>query len=292
MEKGFRSIDEQIEILKTRGLIIEDENVARDFLLNNNYYKVSGYTLTLREHNIFHENVSMDNVVQIYNFDLQFRAIILKYIGIIETKFKSIYTHEFCKLYGVTAYLEASNFISETKHSNIMNKAMQQKVRRLPHEEYLKYFEDEISKELPLWAFIDLLTISDISILYSCSKDKFKEIIANEFNYNVKTGSIILSKHMYSMTIIRNLCAHGSRIFNRTFSQKPSLNKNEKQKLIRDDNGELDNAHFYGFILIMKRLLSHNDFYKMIDELVELKGEYPLVDMQYYGIRKDWIEII
>lgn len=52
-DKDFKTIDEQIEILRSRGLTIEDEAEAKDFLLRNNYYRVSGYSLTLRKNDVF-----------------------------------------------------------------------------------------------------------------------------------------------------------------------------------------------------------------------------------------------
>lgn len=68
-EKEFKTIDEQIEILKGRGLSIEDEIVARDFLLRNNYYRISGYSLTLRSNDVFHPGTSFRNIQDIYEFD-------------------------------------------------------------------------------------------------------------------------------------------------------------------------------------------------------------------------------
>ena len=91
------------------------------------------------------------------------------------------------------------------------------------------------------------------------------------------------------MTIIRNLCAHGRRIYNRIFHQKPSLNKEEKKLLIQKDNKIIDNK-FYGFIIIMKKLLSEFDFQSMKHSIIELTEKYPFVKMSYYGFREDWIE--
>ncbi len=42
-DKSFKSLEEQIEILKSRGLTVEDDKEAETFLLYNNYYRVSGY---------------------------------------------------------------------------------------------------------------------------------------------------------------------------------------------------------------------------------------------------------
>lgn len=40
--KEFKTVDEQLEILRSRGLAIDDTEKAKDFLLLNNYYRVSG----------------------------------------------------------------------------------------------------------------------------------------------------------------------------------------------------------------------------------------------------------
>lgn len=94
------------------------------------------------------------------------------------------------------------------------------------------------------------------------------------------------------MTIIRNLCAHGSRLYNRLFEQKPSLNKKELSLLIKKTDNTVDNAHLYGFILIMKRLLNENDFISMKEEIVGITDKYPFVRMSYYGFRNDWKNIL
>ena len=43
MNKIFKNLDEQIEILKSRNLIIEDEVTAKNVLLRENYFFLNGY---------------------------------------------------------------------------------------------------------------------------------------------------------------------------------------------------------------------------------------------------------
>lgn len=83
-----------------------------------------------------------------------------------------------------------------------------------------------------------------------------------------------------------------TRIYNRLFEQKPSLNKKEKALLIKNSKGELDNAHFYGFLLIMRRMLSPNEFRKLKDSIIMLTKKYPFVRMDYYGFRGDWQQML
>lgn len=287
-DKNFKTIDEQIEILRSRGLTIEDEKDAKVFLLQNNYYRISGYSLTLRKNDVFVNSATFQNIKDIYHFDQEFRHIILRHIETIEVQIKSIYCYEFTKLHGPLGYLNPSYFSNQTKHKEIINKANQLKKQRLPHEAYLKHYINDLHQQIPLWAFVDLLTISDISFLYAISEQSLKETIAHHFMLTMNRGPKILGQYLHSMTIIRNLCAHGSRIYNRLFEQKPSLNKKEQKLLIHREDGTIDNAHFFGFFLIMKRLLPNNDFIEMKNSIMKLSQKYPFVRLDYYGFPKNW----
>lgn len=101
--KEFKTIEEQIGILKRRGLDIPDEKRASEFLLRNNYYRISGYSLTLRSHDVFNQGATFQNIVDIYDFDHALRHILLRYIEVIEVAVKSLYSYEFTKCYGCTA---------------------------------------------------------------------------------------------------------------------------------------------------------------------------------------------
>ena len=290
-QKDFKALDEQIAILKARGLNIPDEVAAKHFLYKNNYYRVSGYSLTLRTHDVFAKSATFQNIIDIYNFDHELRHILLKYMEIIEVAVKSIYSHEFTKVHGATGYLNANYFTDPARHADILSNAEKQKIRRLPHEAYLKHFVEELKQDVPLWAYVDLLTISDISFLYAISEPDIKTAVANALGV-MKQGEYLIGRFMHSMTIIRNLCAHGSRLYNRLFEQKPNLNKKELALLRKDANGTVDNAHLFGFILIMRRLLSAEDFRELKQEIIALTSKIPFVEMKYYGFPDNWQNLI
>ncbi len=290
-EKEFKTIDQQIDLLISRGLSVPDRKAAADFLLRNNYYRISGYSLTLRSHDVFHSKASFQNIMDIYNFDYELRHILLRYIEKIEVLMKSVYSYEFTKLHGGTGYLDSSLFTDKNKYNEIIGKAEKQKIARLPHEAYLKHFVEDLKQDIPLWAYVDLLTISDISILYSISERKIQcSVSANiglQENHPDLTG-----KFMHSMTIIRNLCAHGSRLYNRLFEQKPNLNKKEKALLRVQEDGTVDNAHLFGFILIMRRLLKQEEFSEMKRSIEGRTDCYSFVDMKYYGFCDYWKKVL
>ena len=262
--KEFKTIEEQMDLLVSRGLSIPDRKKAAEFLYENNYYRVSGYSLTLRKHDRFYPSVSVQNIIDIYEFDYHFRHILLKYMDNIEVRVKSIYAYEFTKRYPPTGYLDAALFSDQHKHSAILSKAEQLKQRRRPHE---------------------------VSMLYAISPGDVKTAVAQAAGLTA-SGEKLMEHFMHRMTIIRNLCAHSSRLYNRLFEQKTRLSKKERGQLRRKPDGSEDNEHLYGFLLIMKRLLKPNDFSKMKREIIQLGKTYPFVHMKYYGFPDDWMETL
>ena len=291
-DKNFTTIEQQIAILKSRGLSIPDEEKAKDFLIRNNYYRISGYSLTLRSHDVFFPSTNFQNIIDIYEFDHEMRHIFLNYINKIEVTVKSIYSYEFTKIHGPIGYRTSAYFSSLKEYSRIINKAEDQKERRHSHEAYLKHFIDDLNQEVPLWAYVELLTISDISCLYSISEPNIKTSVANAMGLTLKNGPELLGKFMHSMTIIRNLCAHGSRLYNRLFEQKPSLNKREFSLLRELPDGTKYNSHLFGFVLIAKRLLTFDEFDSMKNEIIDLKKKYPFVDLKHYGFCDNWEKLL
>lgn len=116
MPKEFKSIEEQIELLSSRGLKISNKDLFSIFLFENNYYRISGYTLTLRKNDIFYRDSTSQNIIDIYEFDSSFRNLLLKYLEKIEVKIKSVYAYCFAMKYGPTNYLNEGLFSNKSVH--------------------------------------------------------------------------------------------------------------------------------------------------------------------------------
>lgn len=290
--KEFKTIQEQIELLRSRNLTIDDEAIAADFLLKNNYYRVSGYSLTLRRQDIFYPSATFQNIMDIYNFDHEFRMLLWNVIQIIEITVKSVYTYYFTKDNDPLDYLDPAKFTDSEAHKVIIDKVMQQKEQRKSHEAFIQHHMDDLKEELTLWAAVDLFTISDISKLYSISSEEVKKTVAQAIGFDFKTAPKVLKTYLHCITILRNLCAHESRIYNRLFITKPSLNKKE-QTLLRDNpDGTKDNAHVFGYILNIKRMIDEDTFAQFKNSLIKLTEKYPFVEMRYYGFCDDWQEVL
>lgn len=95
--KEFKTIDEQIEILKDRGLIFNDTKMVRRYLLTNNYYniiKCQGKYFQVRA-DTFIKGTKFDEVRNLYFFDKQLKHTFFNSILNVEHHLKSIFAHQF-----------------------------------------------------------------------------------------------------------------------------------------------------------------------------------------------------
>ena len=95
--KIFKSIDEQIEILKSKGLVINDLDKTKDILFRENYFFISGYRHMFMRGNKekgFIEGTTFEELYAVFVFDRKIRNIMFKYILVIENNIKSIISYQ------------------------------------------------------------------------------------------------------------------------------------------------------------------------------------------------------
>ena len=91
-DKRALSIDEQINLLSNRGLLIEDLDFARETLSNVSYFRLSGYWWSMqsdKENHIFKPNSKFSDVVLLYNFDTELRNLLFEVIEKIEISLRT-----------------------------------------------------------------------------------------------------------------------------------------------------------------------------------------------------------
>ena len=80
MEKDFKTIEEQIEVLKARGIIINDENAKEILTENNYYYLINGYKDLFvdnsNETEKYKENVSLEEIYALYKFPKKYEKLL------------------------------------------------------------------------------------------------------------------------------------------------------------------------------------------------------------------------
>jgi abortive infection bacteriophage resistance protein len=103
IEKNFKNLEEQVEIFKHKGMIINDESYAKRILLRENYFFLNGYRhlfLKSLEDRSFKEGTTFEELYSLFLFDRSFRNVIFKYLLLIENNLKSILSYQLSKKYG------------------------------------------------------------------------------------------------------------------------------------------------------------------------------------------------
>ena len=91
------SIDDQVSLLKRRGLQITDEAKVRSCLVHIGYYRLSAYELPFQRgdhtdgHHQFLPNTNFDHILDLYTFDRKLRLLVMDAMERIEIAIKNYY---------------------------------------------------------------------------------------------------------------------------------------------------------------------------------------------------------
>lgn len=273
MNKTFKTLDEQIDILKNKGLVIDDIEATKEILLRENYFFISGYRHLFFKSNESKKLITNTNFREIYglfNFDRQLRNIIFKNILIIENNIKSVISYNLSKSYGIMEknYLNPKNFTREpekTRQVNDLIKKMKRQIRvnGVQHEATSHYISNY--GYIPPWIVVKVLSFGIVSELYGILKSDDQKDIASVFGVNYQE----LMSYLTILANYRNLCAHEDIVYEHR-AQKPIYNTKYHQLL---NIPMMDGEYIYGkedlfaVIIILKQLLRKDDFTLLLNEI-------------------------
>ena len=166
VEKNFKTINEQVEILKNKGLIIEDENVVKDTLLRENYFFLMGYRhafLISQKERKFIPGTTFNEIYSLFTFDRNFRNIIFKNVLVIENQLKSVISYQLSKKYGYREkdYLNPKNFTQDHDKArrvrDLIDKMKRQiRINATTHNATIHYINNY--GYIPLWVLVKVLS--------------------------------------------------------------------------------------------------------------------------------------
>ena len=285
MEKIFKSIDEQIEILKNKGLKFKDEEKAKEILLRENYYYLTqdyeDVFLNLKKSKNGQEEYNKDTYFEelfaIYNLDRELRNLIFDYINLVETHVKSYVSYVFSKKYGCKNYLIRENFINGMKYDKQISKLFENIEKNkeisfsIPNNDERKYFEK--NKVLPLWVFVKIFTFGNITNFYSLMKQEDKEEVAKL----LKNNPYSIAQYLRMLNIVRNICAHGGILFNIRMVRhiyESDCDYHEILNIPKINNRYIMGTNdLFGILIILKKLIDRKSFSKMFIKIENLLSD-------------------
>ena len=272
-KKIFKTLDEQIEILQNKGLIINDIDNAKQILFRENYFFVSGYRhLFMRssKENIFIKGTTFDELYATFVFDRRIRNIMFKYILIIENNMKSIISYQLSKKYGIKErdYLNHKNFTQDGIKSRQVNDVIAKMKRQIrvngkQHTATLHYLSNY--GYIPMWILVKVLSFGIISELYNILKAEDAYNIAEYYNLQPDSLSIYLA----ILSNYRNVCAHEDILYDhRTQRSIPDTKYHYLLDIeATDEEYNYGKNDLFAVIIIMKFMLQPTEFHDLIYEI-------------------------
>ncbi len=273
MSKIFKTLDEQIDILKQKGLIIEDENMAKEILLRENYFFLTGYRLlfmkSLKDKK-FIPGSSFNELYAMFNFDRQIRNIMFKNLLIIENNIKSIISYHLSMTYGIREqdYLNPNNFnkkTEKTKQVNDLLKKMKRQIRNNADGHTATSHYQNNYGYIPLWIAVKVLSFGIVGELFTILKPDDQKSVALHFNINASD----LITYLPVLSNFRNLCAHEEILFDHKIQRKIDNTKYHTMLDIPLMDGEFiyGKDDLFVLIIILKQMLTDKDFKEMLREV-------------------------
>lgn len=289
--KGFKTFNQQLTILRSRGMIVPTDGSPKRFLEQENYYNViNGYKdLFLQKDSrgraivpeTYLQGTHFNELKALFLFDRELRFLFLKYLLIFENSFKTAISYEFSRKYPkANSYLEIANYRDDDpkgvlKQISILTKTIHDNVGSKSAIKH--YIEDHGS--VPLWVLVNYLTIGNLSYLYSALKDSEKNSIAKYYSdkyekqYRPTNRLRISSEDMESalkiFNLVRNQCAHDERLFN---SDYKNIRVSNIANYFRITN--YNNRRIVVAILYLKAMLNKSYYKKFHSELNEVFSKY------------------
>ena len=268
--KPWISMTEQLTLLKSRGLLVDNETAALDYLARIGYYRLSSYWYPLREidkeaslqqacpirTDQFASNSHFEEVVKLYVFDKKLRLLALDALERIEMAVRVDVAHLLGKkdpcahenpacLHGNFAKKKITKGPNKDKTDHqIWLKKYDAMLHRARREPFIAHHKAKYDGRLPIWVAIEVWDFGLLSRLFDGMQYADKNQIANK--YGLADGAT-LAKWLRSLNFIRNVSAHHSRLWNINVLERSFTPK---------DWPKLDNAKPFLYFAMMVQLLT------------------------------------
>jgi len=283
MVKRPTTYEEQVEILKSRNITVDDDEFCKEKLGSLNYYRLTAYMLPFKNlATNSYSSVSFEQIYNIYEFDRELRALLLGALEEVEIFIRAKIAYYYAHTYGPVEYLLPKNYNHRHNHIKFME-TFETLVYQNRDNEFVKHHRDNKNNTFPIWVSVELFSFGMLSKFYADLPPKDKKRIAKQ-NFNV--GMEQLESWLLCLSVLRNRCAHYMRLYYYCFNKTP---KNLNSRKLNFGNTIFD------YIQIIKHCYTdadkwENDFVNNLETLILKYSKH--IDLQHIGFPRDWNNIL
>lgn len=288
--KKVISFDKQIELLKERGLEIENIEVAKEFLRNISYFRLQGFWWEFqidKKNHKFKEGVKFETIISLYTFDRKLRLILFDALERIEVALRTKLVYYPSIELDQWWFENEANFFSKDFHRELLieiDKELDRTKEIFIKSHYGKYGNEH---RPPAYKTLEVVSFGCLSKLYSNLNNNItaKNRIARELNL---PNHNFLRSWLKTFNTVRNIIAHHSRLWNRNIDFPPKLLYKTEFDFIEEPENENSIYHCMSCILYVLNKVSKGHSIK--NRLISLIESTDFIDLSEMGIPDNWRE--
>jgi abortive infection bacteriophage resistance protein len=282
------TIDEQIDLLKQKKLIIEDEAKAKYWLSHVSYYRLKHYTFSFKninDNNNFIPNTTFKQVLDLYLFDRKLKLVIFDGLETIEVAVKTMLSNTFSQSYGAHWYLEETMFSEKFEYDKFIE-AIQAEYND-PDEYSVQVYKTIYSdpKLPPSWMVMEFLTFGTISKIFEHIMVRNEKL---DICWHFNLPDNILMSWLHCFTHMRNRCAHHARFVYRSVKHEPILPSRRKHIFLNEVDS-VNRSSLYAALCCMQHLIGKinpdSSFKSGLLSLIDLN---PAINYTRMGFTENW----
>lgn len=289
-EKSALTIEQQIELLESRGMVINDKPKAAHYLSNISYYRLSAYWYTFlsepKSEHRFSNKTTFEKAIDTYVFDRRLRLLIFDEIERIEISLRTQMIFQFCHAYGNNWY-ENKDLYKSPQYYYKFNALMAEEMEKT-NEVFIKHYRQKYTDppNPPSWMVLELASFGRVStLLKNLKSTKPKKDLAGYYGIHEK----VLTSWLESLSYLRNTCAHHSRIWNKKIPKPPVIPTHTQNKWL-DIIPKADRLNrIYPMVCViyymLRVIVPSTTFNKKLKNLLDA---YPQIPKYYMGFPDKW----
>lgn len=286
-DKPPLSFEEQADRIIQRGLIVE-KSLLVDRLKSVNYYRLSGYLFPYRQaDDTFKPGTTFEQVWRHYTFDRRLRLAIMDGIERIEVSVRTQLIYALAHATQAFGYTEPKNLpgLTADEHSRLLKTVIDDATHS--KEIFVDHFRTkygDVHTHLPLWVVGEVMSFGATLTMYRGSSDVIKQGIAAHY----RIPDEVLTSWLKTINVIRNICAHHSRLWNRELGFKPYIPRKKKYPEWHEPVVIPQNRVF-GILTIIRYLLTIIAPQSRWEvRLLALLNEYSEISRRSMGFPDNW----
>ena len=230
--KNIRSIQQQVQSYIDAGMNVASKEEAERAMMTIGYYRLRGYCFQWYNNaeKKYYPETDFQKVLELYRFDTELSRLLFGFSLSIEVALRVRLTEALLVYEDALVLMDSAIFADKKKYWDNLGSISREIARS--NDVFIKHNFENHDGEIPLWAAVEVMSFGTLSKTVknlTTGANSAYSRLAQCYRFTTAKGKLaaptkkMLSSWIQAVSILRNMCAHNSRIYNRTISTTPEL---------------------------------------------------------------------